>query len=272
MNLNFVSFDLKNKYCFIINIIQKFYFIDLKLLKFFRNNSTNVIGVFKLESHLLHWHVNESFLGANPDIYSDMFIPVSLKASKGGLWIRASTSAFAKHSMYENQDAIRFFKHRDAIKDIIWEPTISYGIHVFDRRTLLERGNILLLNEMFKGAKYTYGVSDKIALIGAVNHYERFVKFLSGYPLNTYIRQSFVFIIKYNFVKIFFKLVGFIFNKIINFFSILYSRFYSLYVFSQYFLGGIRKSIYDLLNYNLDSEFFSYSKFIEFYKLPGYLF
>lgn len=209
----------------------------------------------------------------NPLKYSDMYLPSGLKGSRGGLWLRTTKKNYAKHLMYENRDSLRFFRYRDNYKYFLWQPYVDFGLHFYNQRELLNLNADNFFNNFFSGVKKVFTpTKNRAHVIGGVSHYEIYHQYLASSDIHTFIINApFSKSVKY--VSLFFyRIYMFFAPKFVDFVYSVYFYFYDQIHFISFFLSGVLRAQVEFTSYNIDSEYMPYLKFIEFYKLPGYMF
>lgn len=227
--------------------------------------------VIRWQLYYTAWDTHISSSLVNPLKYSDMSVPVVLKGSRGGLWVRTTKKTYAKHLMYENKNGLWFFRHKDRYD--VWECSHEFGIHIYDQKELLVLNSDNFFNNFFIGAKNVFTSStNKAKIIGGVNHYDIYHKFMASSDIHTYMRLFRVALIQRIISLILYRIFMYISPIIVRIVYLFYSYVVNRSILILFFVSGWLRAQVEFTSFNIDSEYMPYLRFLEFYKLPGYLF
>ncbi len=270
---------LRNRYKYIIYII-------FLIVSFFKTNFKHYFPYFfyyyyriqKPAKKLIRWQLYYtvwdtpiSYSLVNPLKYSDMSVPLVLKGSRGGLWVRTTKKTYAKHLMYENKNGLWFFRHKDRYD--FWECSYEFGIHLYDQRELLVLNSDNFFNNFFVGARNVFTASNnKARIIGGVNHYDIYHKFMSSSDIHTYMRLSRIALVQRKISLALYWVYVYIAPKIVSVTYFIYTYIINRSVLILFFVSGWLRAQVEFTSFNIDPEYMPYLRFVEFYKLPGYLF
>lgn len=241
-----------------------YYYTKLRQYKKFRkfNRWQNFVDL---------WDYTKTPFMVNPHYYSDLCLPSSLKGSRGGIWLRTTHKDYAKHFMYENTDALRFFHQNDVWKYYIWEPASEYGLQFFNPRFLILSNSENFFNYFFNGVRQVFTDSpNKSFVIGGLSHYDIFRSQFIPYDVSSFIKKSKSALIFRSMTLIWYHyyiILNYIFiNNIYKvYFYFLEKLRYVSFFFSEFLKFNIESTMDDV-----DPDYAHYGKFIEFYKLSAY--
>jgi len=208
----------------------------------------------------------------NPLKYHDELLPVSLKGSRGGLWLRTTQKGYAKQLMYENRDALRFFRHKDNYRYFYWQSSFDFALHYFNQRDLLSLTSDHFFSYFFTGARLVFTPSQNRAhIMGGVSHYENVHQFMSSGPVQTHIYPSYFARITRWFGLVSYVIFMYIAPRVVKLVLNCYLFLYYKLFYMSFFLSGWFRYQVEFTSYNVDPDYLPYLRFVEFYKLFSYL-
>jgi len=266
------SFKILVKIYRLLLVLQKMFF-DYSSHRYY-NNLILYKKMKRLKRHEVFfdcWDTSASPLLINPQYYSNIFVPTSLKGSRGGLWLRASHKEYAKHLMYENTDALRFFHHQDTLKYFIWQPQYEYGLHFYNQRELVFLNSDNLFNTLFDGVRKVYtGSFNKAHVIGGVSHYDIHRQKLISFDINTFFKKSRLALgCSWVFLRLYWVYM-YVTPSVIRLIYIIYNYFLYQLNYLLFFFSVFLRWRTEIISYDSDPEYISYLRFLEFYKLFSY--
>ncbi len=263
-------------------IIYRLFLFSLYIKKFFRYYFFyNYYYYFRLKKPFKKtirwqlyyniWDINVSSSLVNPLKYGEMAIPLVLKGSRGGLWVRTTQKTYAKHLMYENKNGLWFFRHKDYYD--VWDFSQEFGLHFYDQRELLFLNSDNFFLQFFEGSKKIFSaVYNKARIIGGVNHYDIYHKFITASDVHTYMKFFKLGLLQRSIGLIIYRVYMRLAPKIVDIVYLWYSLVLNRLILINFFISGWFRAQVELTSFNIDTEYIPYLRYVEFYKLPGYLF
>lgn len=119
-----------------------------------------------------------------PVVYSEEFVPVSLKVSRGGVWVRSTYREVSPLFYFRNKDLLRYWNLTDFDKTVLWKPNFTYIIFNLDRHYV--RNGVFEPNwsQLYKRVRVLYSVPfDDRVISSLITFYEYYSLLISIYTM-----------------------------------------------------------------------------------------